>query len=49
MGALSALVVGACMTAPLFAVLAFIAHTGNALARRRGAVFDGRWGSACRC
>ncbi|WP_306714868.1 protein-disulfide reductase DsbD [Burkholderia dolosa] len=30
-GALSALVVGACMTAPLFAVLAFIAHTGNAL------------------
>ncbi|TKC77867.1 protein-disulfide reductase DsbD [Trinickia terrae] len=30
MGALSALVVGACMTAPLFAVLAFIAHTGNA-------------------
>ncbi|MBR8380019.1 protein-disulfide reductase DsbD [Burkholderia cenocepacia] len=31
MGALSALVVGACMTAPLFAVLAFIAHTGNAL------------------
>ncbi|MGF6965406.1 thiol:disulfide interchange protein DsbD [Paraburkholderia sp. WC7.3g] len=29
MGALSALVVGACMTAPLFAVLAFIAHTGN--------------------
>lgn len=31
LGALSALVVGACMTAPLFAVLAFIAHTGNAL------------------
>ncbi|SAL77161.1 protein-disulfide reductase [Caballeronia arvi] len=31
MGALSALVVGACMTAPLFAVLAFIAHTGNAI------------------
>ncbi|HEY1610890.1 MAG TPA: protein-disulfide reductase DsbD, partial [Paraburkholderia sp.] len=31
MGGLSALVVGACMTAPLFAVLAFIAHTGNAL------------------
>ncbi|KNH10315.1 Cytochrome c-type biogeneis protein DsbD, protein-disulfide reductase [Candidatus Burkholderia brachyanthoides] len=31
MGALSALVVGACMTAPLFAVLVFIAHTGNAL------------------
>jgi len=31
MGALSSLVVGACMTAPLFAVLAFIAHTGNAL------------------
>ncbi|OXI49452.1 protein-disulfide reductase DsbD [Burkholderia aenigmatica] len=31
MGALSALVVGACMTAPLFAVLAFIAHTGNEL------------------
>jgi len=31
MGALSALVVGACMTAPLFAILAFIAHTGNAL------------------
>jgi thiol:disulfide interchange protein DsbD len=31
MGALSALVVGACMTAPLFAVLAFIAQTGNAL------------------
>ncbi|MEX3583037.1 MAG: protein-disulfide reductase DsbD [Burkholderia sp.] len=31
MGALSALVVGTCMTAPLFAVLAFIAHTGNAL------------------
>ncbi|WP_207005409.1 protein-disulfide reductase DsbD [Trinickia mobilis] len=31
MGALSALVVGACMTAPLFAVLAFIAHTGSAL------------------
>ncbi|KND56244.1 Cytochrome c-type biogeneis protein DsbD, protein-disulfide reductase [Candidatus Paraburkholderia kirkii] len=30
MGALSVLVVGACMTAPLFAVLAFIAHTGNA-------------------
>ncbi|KGR99583.1 protein-disulfide reductase DsbD [Burkholderia sp. ABCPW 111] len=30
MGALSALVVGACMTAPLFAVLAFIAHTGSA-------------------
>ncbi|KVD69959.1 thiol:disulfide interchange protein [Burkholderia sp. ABCPW 14] len=30
MGALSAFVVGACMTAPLFAVLAFIAHTGNA-------------------
>src|SRR6202035_3810569 len=30
-GALSALVVGACMTAPLFAVLAFIAHTGNAV------------------
>ncbi|PLZ01444.1 thiol:disulfide interchange protein [Burkholderia sp. WAC0059] len=30
MGALSALVVGACMTAPLFAVLAFVAHTGNA-------------------
>ncbi|NLP65270.1 protein-disulfide reductase DsbD [Paraburkholderia sacchari] len=31
MGALSALVAGACMTAPLFAVLAFIAHTGNAV------------------
>ncbi|HEY2606104.1 protein-disulfide reductase DsbD [Paraburkholderia sp. RL18-103-BIB-C] len=31
MGALSALVVGACMTAPLFAVLAFIAHAGDAL------------------
>ncbi|MBB5508616.1 protein-disulfide reductase DsbD [Paraburkholderia atlantica] len=31
MGALSALVVGACMTAPLFAVLAFIAHSGNAV------------------
>ena len=31
MGALSALVVGACMTAPLFAVLAFIARTGNAV------------------
>jgi len=31
MGGLSSLVVGACMTAPLFAVLAFIAHTGNAL------------------
>lgn len=31
MGAVSALVVGACMTAPLFAVLAFIAHTGDAL------------------
>ncbi|HIH2749857.1 TPA: protein-disulfide reductase DsbD [Burkholderia lata] len=31
MGALSSLVVGACMTAPLFAVLSFIAHTGNAL------------------
>ena len=31
MGALSALVVGACMTAPLFAVLAFIAHTGDAV------------------
>ena len=31
MGALSALVVGACMIAPLFAVLSFIAHTGNAL------------------
>ncbi|KIG11183.1 Protein-disulfide reductase [Burkholderia sp. MR1] len=31
MGALSALVVGACMTAPLFAVLAFISHTGNAV------------------
>lgn len=31
MGALSALVVGACMTAPLFAVLAFVAHTGNAV------------------
>ncbi|WP_244131281.1 protein-disulfide reductase DsbD [Burkholderia gladioli] len=30
MGALSSLVVGACMTAPLFAVLSFIAHTGNA-------------------
>jgi thiol:disulfide interchange protein DsbD len=30
MGALSALVVGACMTAPLFGVLAFIAQTGNA-------------------
>jgi thiol:disulfide interchange protein DsbD len=29
MGALSALVVGACMTAPLFAVLAFVAHTGS--------------------
>jgi thioredoxin:protein disulfide reductase len=29
MGALSALVVGACMTAPLFAVLTFVAHTGN--------------------
>ena len=31
MGAFSALVVGACMTAPLFAVLAFIAHTGSAV------------------
>jgi thioredoxin:protein disulfide reductase len=31
MGALSALVVGACMTAPLFAVLAYIAQTGNAV------------------
>ncbi|TDY24475.1 thiol:disulfide interchange protein DsbD [Paraburkholderia sp. BL6665CI2N2] len=31
MGALSALVVGACTTAPLFAVLAFIAHTGDAV------------------
>jgi len=31
MGALSALVVGACMTAPLFGVLAFIAQTGNVL------------------
>lgn len=31
MGALSALVVGACMTAPLFAVLAFIARTGDAV------------------
>jgi thiol:disulfide interchange protein DsbD len=31
MGAISALVVGACMTAPLFGVLAFIAHTGNAV------------------
>jgi thiol:disulfide interchange protein DsbD len=31
MGALSALVVGACMTAPLFAVLAFVAHTGSAV------------------
>lgn len=31
MGAFSALVVGACMTAPLFAVLAFIAHTGDAV------------------
>jgi thioredoxin:protein disulfide reductase len=31
MGALSALVVGACMTAPLFAILAFVAHTGNAV------------------
>jgi thiol:disulfide interchange protein DsbD len=30
MGAVSALVVGACMTAPLFGVLAFIAQTGNA-------------------
>ena len=30
MGAISALVVGACMTAPLFGVLAFIAQTGNA-------------------
>lgn len=29
MGAISALVVGACMTAPLFGVLAFIAHTGS--------------------
>jgi thiol:disulfide interchange protein DsbD len=29
MGAVSALVVGACMTAPLFGVLAFIAQTGN--------------------
>ncbi len=29
MGALSALIVGACMTAPLFGVLTFIAHTGN--------------------
>ncbi|WP_081764764.1 protein-disulfide reductase DsbD [Robbsia andropogonis] len=29
MGALSALLVGACMTAPLFGVLAFIAQTGN--------------------
>ena len=41
MGALSALVVGACMTAPLFAVLAFIAHTGRRGARRCCAVFDG--------
>lgn len=30
MGALSALVVGACMTAPLFGVLTFIAQTGRA-------------------
>ena len=30
MGAISALVVGACMTAPLFGVLAFIAQSGNA-------------------
>ena len=30
MGAISALVVGACMTAPLFGVLAFIAQTGDA-------------------
>ncbi|BBO59153.1 protein-disulfide reductase DsbD [Mycoavidus sp. B2-EB] len=29
MGALSALIIGACMTAPLFGVLTFIAHTGN--------------------
>jgi thiol:disulfide interchange protein DsbD len=29
MGALSALLVGACMTAPLFGVLAFIAQSGN--------------------
>ncbi|MCF2133344.1 MULTISPECIES: protein-disulfide reductase DsbD [Mycetohabitans] len=29
MGALSAVVVGACMTAPLAAILLFIAHTGN--------------------
>lgn len=29
MGAISALVVGACMTAPLFGVLAFIAQTGS--------------------
>ncbi|WP_347555130.1 protein-disulfide reductase DsbD [Robbsia sp. KACC 23696] len=29
MGALSALLVGACMTAPLFGALAFIAQTGN--------------------
>lgn len=29
MGALSAIVVGACMTAPLAAILLFIAHTGN--------------------
>jgi thiol:disulfide interchange protein DsbD len=30
MGAVSALVVGACMTAPLFGVLTFVAQTGNA-------------------
>jgi len=29
MGTLSALIIGACMTAPLFGVLTFIAHTGN--------------------
>lgn len=29
MGALSALIIGACMTAPLFGVLTFIAHTGH--------------------
>lgn len=31
MGAVSALIVGACMTAPLFGVLAFIARTGDVL------------------
>ncbi len=39
MGALSALIVGACMTAPLFGVLTFIAHTGN-LVIGGGALFS---------